>query len=84
MSNLALVSEMKKIGISVVITDVGDRNVLFKMKETGSILGGENSGHIIFKNYASCGDGILSALILLDIINKCNKYRNKYLIVMDK
>ena len=73
MSNLALVSEMKKIGISVVITDVGDRNVLFKMKETGSILGGENSGHIIFKNYASCGDGILSALILLDIINKCNK-----------
>ena len=73
MSNLALIEEMKKLGINVIISDVGDRNVLFKMKEYGSILGGENSGHIIFRNYASCGDGILSALILLDIINNSNK-----------
>ena len=73
MSNLALIEEMKKLGINVIVSDVGDRNVLFKMKEYGSILGGESSGHIIFRNYASCGDGILSALILLDIINNSNK-----------
>ena len=73
MSNYALISFLKKINVNVIITDVGDRNVLYKMKDSNSILGGENSGHFIFKNYCSCGDGILSALIIIDIIKQTKK-----------
>ena len=73
MSNHALILFLKKIKVNVIITDVGDRNVLYKMKESNSILGGENSGHFIFKNYCSCGDGILSALVIIDIMKKTGK-----------
>ena len=49
MSNYALISFLKKINVNVIITDVGDRNVLYKMKDSNSILGGENSGHFILE-----------------------------------
>ena len=73
MSNQSLISCLNDINIDVIISDVGDRNVLYKMIESDSILGGENSGHFIFRNFSSCGDGILTALIVLDIIKKTGK-----------
>lgn len=73
MSNLGLHNSMKKLGIKVISTDVGDRNVFKEMRKSGAILGGENSGHIIFSKLSSTGDGMLSALVLLDILNKEKK-----------
>ncbi len=73
MSNIALYKYLKELEINVITTDVGDRNLLYKMKENKVILGGENSGHFIINNFCSCGDGLLSALILIDIIKKSGK-----------
>ena len=53
---------MEKEGISVDVTGVGDRYVLEKMLETGCVIGGEQSGHIIFLEHTTTGDGILSSL----------------------
>lgn len=68
MSNLALIEELKANGITVDITAVGDRFVYEKMCETGSSLGGENSGHIIFSKHATTGDGILTSLKVLEMM----------------
>lgn len=68
MSNVGFHKFMKKAGIDVEITSVGDRYVLDMMLEKGAALGGEQSGHIIFLNHATTGDGILSALQLLQAL----------------
>ncbi|MCF0144229.1 MAG: phosphoglucosamine mutase [Firmicutes bacterium] len=68
MSNVGFHQYLKKEGFDVEITRVGDRYVLDKMLETGAMFGGEQSGHIIFLNHATTGDGILSALQLLQAI----------------
>lgn len=68
MSNLGLHKAMQKAGIEVLETKVGDRYVLEKMQETGAILGGEQSGHIIFLNQNSTGDGLITALNLLQVM----------------
>lgn len=65
MSNLGLLEKMNKNGINVPTTKVGDRYVLEEMLEQGYVLGGENSGHIIFLEKATTGDGQLTALMLL-------------------
>jgi len=65
MSNMGLRFALKDMGIQHVTTRVGDRYVMEAMKENDAILGGENSGHIIFLNHHSTGDGILSSLQLL-------------------
>lgn len=65
MSNLGLHKAMEKAGIEVIETKVGDRYVLEKMVETGAILGGEQSGHIIFLQQNSTGDGLVTALNIL-------------------
>lgn len=62
MSNLGLHKYCEFNGIDVDITAVGDRYVLESMLETGSVLGGEQSGHMIFLNYTTTGDGVLSSL----------------------
>jgi len=62
MSNLGLHEAMRKHGIRVEITDVGDRYVIDAMRKGGYSLGGEKSGHLIFHNHATTGDGIISAL----------------------
>ena len=64
MSNLGLLLAMRDAGINVVQTAVGDRYVLEEMREHGHGLGGEQSGHIIFSEYATTGDGVLTALQL--------------------
>ncbi len=65
MSNMGLSKALKRMGITHITTKVGDRNVVKEMKRHDSILGGEESGHIIFLNHHTTGDGILSALKLL-------------------
>jgi phosphoglucosamine mutase len=62
MSNLGLHDAMRKNGIRVEVTDVGDRYVIDAMRKGGHSLGGEKSGHLIFHNHATTGDGIISAL----------------------
>ena len=68
MSNSALTQSLLEKGISTVKTKVGDRYVLEEMLENGYSLGGEDSGHIIFLDEATTGDGLLSAAMLLKII----------------
>lgn len=62
MSNLGLFKALEKKGIACVKTAVGDRFVSECMRENGYLLGGEQSGHIIFAKYASTGDGVLTAI----------------------
>ena len=68
MSNSGLTAALKKIGIKNVQTTVGDRFVYEKMQEENYVLGGEQSGHIIIKKYATTGDGILTAIMLTEQI----------------
>jgi phosphoglucosamine mutase len=65
MSNLGLIRAMADHGITVRQTKVGDRYVLEDMNEHGFTLGGEQSGHIVFADYATTGDGILTGLSLV-------------------
>ena len=66
MSNLGFVQAMKAAGLGVRQTKVGDRYVLEAMKVSGYSLGGEQSGHVIMSQYATTGDGILTALHVLE------------------
>ena len=68
MSNLGFFLMAEKNGISVEQTKVGDRYVLERMREIGASLGGEQSGHIIFLDENTTGDGLLSALHLLEVM----------------
>jgi len=65
MSNLGLHESMRHAGIGVVTTPVSDRYVIEALRKDGLSFGGENSGHLIFADYATTGDGILSALQVL-------------------
>ena len=77
MSNLGLHKFMEKHGMKVNVTAVGDRYILESMIKTGCVLGGEQSGHIIFKNNSTTGDGIMSALQFLTAINNESKTINQ-------
>ncbi|MFO7930585.1 MAG: phosphoglucosamine mutase [Thermodesulfobacteriota bacterium] len=66
MSNVGLLNCLKEMGISHIRTDVGDRSVLNEMRKTGAVLGGEDSGHMIFLDHHTSGDGIMTALRLLE------------------
>ncbi len=68
MSNLGLRDALAADGISLETTGVGDRLVLERMREKNYALGGENSGHIIFADHATTGDGIMSALKVLQVM----------------
>jgi phosphoglucosamine mutase len=67
MANLGLVRSMAEVGIEVVRTKVGDRYVLEEMERRGAILGGEQSGHVIFREHATTGDGLLTAVRFLSL-----------------
>jgi phosphoglucosamine mutase len=68
MSNVGFLNYIRSIGLDIDITAVGDRYVLESMRQTGCALGGEQSGHIIFLNHSTTGDGILSSLQLMKAI----------------
>ncbi len=70
MANKGFDIAMEKKKIKVVKTKVGDRHVVGEMRKKGYVLGGEQSGHIIFSNYTTTGDGIISALQLLKVIKE--------------
>ncbi|HJG85562.1 phosphoglucosamine mutase [Pseudoflavonifractor capillosus] len=73
MSNLGLHMFCRERGMQLICTDVGDRNVLEKMEECGYVLGGEQSGHMIFRRFATTGDGQLTALQLLALLHASGK-----------
>jgi len=74
MSNMGLESALKKSGIRMLRANVGDKYVLEEMLKSGATLGGEQSGHIIFRDGDSTtGDGLLTALRLMDIIVRSGK-----------
>lgn len=77
MSNGGLVKSLEDLGLKAEITKVGDRFVFERMRETDSSLGGEQSGHIIMQNYATTGDGLLTAIMLACEIKASGKYLDK-------
>ena len=70
MSNLGLKIAMEELGVEVLQTKVGDRYVIEKMRESGGIIGGEQSGHIIFSEINTTGDGLTTALFLMQILEQ--------------
>ena len=73
MSNLGLERALKRHGIGLVRTAVGDKYVLEEMQRRNAPLGGEQSGHVIFRDYATTGDGMLTALRVLDAMRSSSK-----------
>ncbi|MFO7748577.1 MAG: phosphoglucosamine mutase, partial [Desulfobacteraceae bacterium] len=73
MSNIGFLKAVESLGIDCLVTDVGDRKVLEKMAETGAVMGGEDSGHMIFSRYHTTGDGILTALRLVSVMAASGK-----------
>lgn len=73
MSNVGLDQAMKKHGIYVVRTDVGDKNVVESMRQNGYSLGGEQSGHIIHLEHSTTGDGCVAALRVLAVMRSENR-----------
>jgi phosphoglucosamine mutase len=79
MSNKALEDYLKSFGVVLFRTDVGDKNVLEKMHETGINFGGEQSGHVIFADAAKTGDGLATALQVLAMIIRSGKKASQVL-----
>jgi len=73
MSNFGLFTALKEMGIREAISKVGDRYVLEMMQEKGAVLGGEQSGHIIFLDHHTSGDGMVTALQLLRAVHLYGK-----------
>ncbi|MDD2295078.1 MAG: phosphoglucosamine mutase [Eubacteriales bacterium] len=73
MSNIGFHKAVEALGLKADVTQVGDRYVLERMLKTGCVIGGEQSGHIIFRNHTTTGDGILSALQLLQAMKLSGK-----------
>ncbi|MCL4170378.1 UNVERIFIED_CONTAM: hypothetical protein GTU68_037990, partial [Idotea baltica] len=78
MTNLGLEKSLEKKGIKLYRAGVGDRYVLAEMKKNGVLLGGEQSGHIIFLEHNTTGDALLSALMLLSNVLKEGKPLSEY------
>lgn len=73
MSNLGLHQAMAEAGVRLEMTAVGDRYVLDRMEEGGYVLGGEQSGHVILRHLATTGDGLLTAMLLLDVVRRSGR-----------
>jgi len=73
MSNLGLEVALREAGVGLLRTAVGDKYVLQEMLASDLLLGGEQSGHLIFREFATTGDGILSALRVLEVMRETGK-----------
>jgi len=82
MSNLGFGEALKKMGIRHIKTQVGDRYVMQEMVKAGAALGGEDSGHMIFLNHHTTGDGLLAALKLLEAMQSSRKALSELATVM--
>lgn len=72
-SNLGLDHALTEVGGRVERVDVGDRNVASRMRELGANVGGESSGHIIFSDFATTGDGLLAAIKIIELMRQTGK-----------
>lgn len=84
MSNIGLTIAAKEHGINLATTAVGDRYVLEEMKKSGYVLGGEQSGHLVFLEYNTTGDGTMSSLVLTQIMVEEKKAMSELASVMDQ
>lgn len=84
MSNLGMHQAMKKAGGKVLVTPVGDRYVLEAMLKHNLVLGGEQSGHIIFSQYSTTGDGLITALKLAAALKQSGKKMSELSKVMTR
>ncbi len=82
MSNVGFHKAMGELGIELIITDVGDRCVLEQMQALGSVIGGEDSGHMIFLDRHTSGDGILTGLRLIQVMLETGKSLSRLSSVM--
>jgi phosphoglucosamine mutase len=73
MSNMGLEAALRRDGIQMLRAPVGDKYVLERMQQEDASLGGEQSGHILFPHLATTGDGLLTALVVLDIVHRAGK-----------
>jgi len=73
MSNMGLEAALKRSGIRMLRAPVGDRYVLEMMQKENAALGGEQSGHILFPHLATTGDGLLTSLVVLDLVARSGK-----------
>jgi phosphoglucosamine mutase len=84
MANIGFHRAMRDAGIEVVATKVGDRYVLEEMLRRGAVLGGEQSGHVIFSEHATTGDGILTAVKLLSMAADAGEPLDRFADVMER
>jgi phosphoglucosamine mutase len=84
MSNLGFFKAMQELGIAYEVTDVGDRHVAEAMGRLGASLGGEQSGHVILSEHVTTGDGIVTALALLDVMVRSGRPLSALAAVVDK
>jgi len=73
MSNMGLEAALARSGIRMLRAPVGDKYVLEEMRKSGAVLGGEQSGHILFLDQATTGDGLLTALRVLEVVGRAGK-----------
>ena len=84
MSNISFDKAIEKAGGKVIRTNIGDRYVLEMMKKVKTVLGGEQSGHIIFLRYSTTGDGLLTSLQLMKVLLEEEKPLSNLASVMEK
>ncbi len=84
MANFGLDKSLKDAGIGIVKTQVGDRYVLEEMLKIGANLGGEQSGHLLFLDHSTTGDGVLSALQLLGVMRETGQPLSALSVCMSK
>lgn len=84
MSNIGFDRAIKKAGGKVIRTNIGDRYVLEMMKKVKTVLGGEQSGHIIFSQYSTTGDGLLTSLQFMKVLREEEKPLSNLATVMEK
>jgi len=84
MSNIGFDRAIEKAGGRVIRTNIGDRYVLEMMKKVKTVLGGEQSGHIIFSQYSTTGDGLLTSLQLMKVLREEEESLSNLASVMEK
>ena len=84
MSNLGFFKAMDGLGVPYEVTSVGDRHVAEAMRRLGASVGGEQSGHVILAEHVTTGDGLVTALALLDAMERSGKPLSELANVMDQ